>query len=151
MRTTSPGISLRPPFDAHAVDVRAVRGAVILDVDAVAARLEARVALRGEAVALERQVVVVAAADGERGRVDRVGAARLKGARLDDHEPPELARHRLREQHDACWGERIIDSWAAAGRAQPTDDPPDEEIEQDKEGDLEDKEGGFDSNGGERH
>ena len=62
-RTTSPGVEPALARQADAVHERAVRRADVLDVDAVAARLEARVARRGVLVVRQRDVVVAAAAD----------------------------------------------------------------------------------------
>ena len=53
-----PAASLRSRVSRIAVHERAVRRADVLDPDAVAARLEARVPRRGELVAVERDVVV---------------------------------------------------------------------------------------------
>src|SRR4051812_46953814 len=67
----------QPPLarEADAVHEGPVGRAGILDVDAVAARLEARVAGRGEGVAVDRDVVRAAAADRQRRLVDREDGA----------------------------------------------------------------------------
>ena len=135
------------------VDERAVRRADVLDVDAVAARLEAGVVRRGVLVALEREVVVAAAPDASaRSSRSRRRPPRSSAGLCDDDEPAELARERLREERRGLLGREdhrlLRQAQVAGGRA---DDPPDEEVEEDEEGDLEDKERGLDLNRSQRH
>src|SRR5580765_6661517 len=57
--------------DARSVEERAVRRVEVLHPDAVAARLDAGVARGGELVAVEDEVVLTAASDGDRRGADR--------------------------------------------------------------------------------
>ena len=97
--------------EADPVDERAVGRAGVLDVDTVAARLEARVPRRGVLVAVDRDVVRAAAADAQR-RASRSRRPRPPAG-------PGSRRRRCGRARSptgwgsscaACWGERIIDS-----------------------------------------
>ena len=87
-RTTSPLARRRGVVTRGAVDEGAVRRADVLDPDAVAPRLEARVPRGRELVAVERDLVLAAAADRHRQRVDRHLLARVQRGALE---------------HDAAW------------------------------------------------
>src|SRR5207248_8331110 len=72
------------------VQIGAVRGADVLHPDAVAARLDAGVLRRGVVVAVEGDVVLRAAADGQRGRVEHPSFARLERGAADDDQAADV-------------------------------------------------------------
>ena len=125
-----------------AVHEGAVGRADVLDVDAVAARLEARVTRRGVLVALELARRCRRRGRRERGRVDRVTSPWPSAGLCHDDQPAELARDRLRTsmRGDLLRREdhRLLREAQVSCRR--TDDPPDEEVEEDEEGDLEGEE-----------
>src|SRR6266508_1945325 len=136
------GVQLAGPGKPDAVDVGAVRRADVLDPDAVAARLDPRVARRGELIGVEPDVVLPAAADGDPGRVElELGVLVDRGALA--HEEPaharaglgaEAGRGRLVGSEDeALLGEAQV----AARRAH---DAPDEEVEEHEKSGLEEEE-----------
>src|SRR5439155_19562815 len=72
------------------IQIGAVRGADVLYPDAVAARLDAGVLRRGVVVAVEGDVVLRAAADGQRGRVEHPSFARLERGAADDDQAADV-------------------------------------------------------------
>ena len=153
-RTTSPGASLRSRVSADAVHERAVRRADVLDVDAVAPRLEPRVPRRGVLVLRQRDVV-------RRRRAPTVSACESSEStspslerRAREHDEPARARAprgwASRPAAAACCGaedHRLLrQPQVARGRAH---DPPDEEVEQDEERELQDEQRRLDLRRGE--
>src|SRR5581483_6024818 len=136
--------------DANAVHVRAVRRAEVLHPDAVAARLEAHVPRGRELVALEREVVLAAAADGDRRGVDLELIALVEhGALLHDELPAR--RRRGCVGHDRPHDEALLAGLHAHVARDRADDPPDEEVEKDEERDLEREEDLFETRAREDH
>src|SRR5581483_11827807 len=121
--------------DADAVDVRAVRRAEVVDPYAVAARLDADVAGRRVLVAVDRHVVLAAAADRERRRVELELGAAVEDAARRHAEPPGPDRLSDRSAgHRGPEDEALLrQPQVARGGA---DDPPDEGVEEDEERDL---------------
>ena len=129
---------------AGAVHEGAVRGADVLDPDPVAPRLEASVLRRSELVAVERDLVLPAAADLRRASSRPDLLAGVERGALEDDQPgafdgrePE-ARGLRRPMSTLSWAGAPGAGAEVAARA--AHDPPDEEIEQDDEGDLQDQE-----------
>src|SRR6185295_17249474 len=127
------------PVEPYAVQERAVRRAEILNPDAILSRLEARVARRRILVRRDWDVVLVPAADRQLRRVELEALAVLKVRALDDDEAAgDRARSRVhagsrgRSEDEALLGQTKI-------TARRPHDPPDEQVEQDEERDLEDE------------
>ena len=106
--------------DARAVDERAVRRVEVLHPDAVAARLDPRVAGGRELVPVEDEVVLAAAADGDRGGVDGEHRAGLEArAALHDEVHGPALRAAAADPSPAAaaaLGVRIMLSAAGRGR-----------------------------------
>src|SRR5262249_36938020 len=138
---------------ARAVHVRPVRGADVLDPDAVAARLDPRVVRRGELVAFELDVVRGAAPERHRLRVQlealALGEARAahghQRARPGPPRPAEPDGGRMCGDDD-----QALLREAHVARQAP-DDPPDEEVEEHEEADLEDEQDGLNLDRGQHH
>src|SRR5437763_4086790 len=128
------------PRQPDAVQVRAVRRADVLDPDAVLAWLDPRMRRGRVLVGVELDVVLRAAAHGQRRRVELPLLALAERGAREHRELPRLdvrpgvaeARHRARGEHEALLRQRHV----ASGGAH---DPPDEQVEQHQEGDLEDE------------
>ena len=92
--------------DARAVDERAVRRVEILHPDAVAARLDARVARGGELVPVEDEVVLAAAPDGDRSGVERELRALSRLGLRWTTSCTDAARRALATEARGCGGSR---------------------------------------------
>src|SRR5258708_3424904 len=122
------GCGLGGRCDAHAVHEGPVRRAEVAHPDAVTARLDSQMVCRCELVAFDRDVVLAAATDGERGRVERELVAGREDLAVHDDQPARCDRPagEGRAQDEAL----LRQAHVAAGGA---DDPPDEQIEQNAE------------------
>ena len=143
-RTTSPFDEAPRRRHARSVDEGAVRRADVLDPEPVAPRLEASVLRGGELVAVERDLVLAAAADRHGHRVDRNLLAGIERRALDDDQPGalhgcEAEARGLRRPHEHALLRGSIRRRSSEVAARAAHDPPDEEIEEDDEGDLEDQ------------
>src|SRR3954471_24952768 len=130
------------------VQVGALRRTDVLDPHAVAAGFDPRVVGRGVLVAGEVDVVARAAAEQQRRRVEHQLVVLVERRALHHHQAPALDLrlllaepwHRAGREHEAL----LRHAHVARGRAH---DPPDEEVEQDEERELEDEQRLFDRDG----
>ena len=138
--TMSPGASRRGRSTRVAVDEGAVRRAEVVDPDAVAARLDAHVARRGELVAVEGDVVLAAAADRQRRRVELVQLAAAGSTRAAGDDEPRRVRAaaaaRPAPRRRGAGRRMKLSCGRRRSRADGAHDPPDEQVEQDEKGDL---------------
>src|SRR5262249_40184153 len=115
--------------------------------------LHPRVVRRGELVALELDVVRGASPERDRSCVQLEALALAEGRASDGHEraraerrrPAESCGRRLRGADDQA----LLRQPDVARRASP--DPPDEEVEEHEEADLEDEQDGLNLDRGEHH
>src|SRR5436305_1835813 len=128
-------------LEPHPVEVGAVRRAEVLHPDPVLPRLEAGVARRRVLVGSDRDVVLAAAPDRQLRRVELEVLTLVEVRALEDDEAARVrspaARLHARVRRG---GEDEALLRQAQVTARSPDDPPDEEIEQDEERDLEDEE-----------
>src|SRR2546428_4070429 len=141
-RTNADDVALHElarPIDADAVHVRAVRGAEVVHPDPVAPRLDANVPCGRELVLVDRDIVLAAAADRERGRGELVLTAGVEHRAHHDEE-----QSRTDSLFNRPAGNRRPEDEALLRQAQVlrrrANDAPDEEVEQHEEGDLEHEE-----------
>ena len=138
--------------ESDAVDEGAVGRADVLDVEPVAARLEARVAARRVLVLRDRDVVAGAAADTERREVELEHVSLLERWAAGDDEPADVGLGRDRQDRG-----RLVRAQDHGLLRQPqvarggADDAPDEEVEEDEERDLERDQRALDLRRGELH
>src|SRR4029077_15056099 len=119
------------PVDPLAVDEGGVRRAEVVQPDAVTARLESRVVRRRELVAVDRDVVLVAATDSDVRRIELELRALLEHRALDDDKLRLGAARRRRRGRDSRLSEvgrpqdeALLRRLRIAGGG--SDDPPDE-------------------------
>src|SRR4051812_41627224 len=106
--------------------------------NAVAARFDADVPRGGELVAVDRDVVLAAAADRERGRIELVLIPLVEDAACRDHQPARPDRLPDRSaRHRRAKNEALLRQTEVAGRG--ADDPQDKKVEEDQERNLERK------------
>src|SRR5439155_258302 len=126
--------------EPSAVQVRPVRRAEVLDPDAVLSWLEAGMARGGVLVSGDRDVVLIAPADRQLGRVQLEVVSLAQVRACDNNEPSTVqrragrlqARSGRRREDEALLGKPQV---AASG----SHDPPDEDVEEHQERDLEDE------------
>src|SRR5438552_9780570 len=105
-------------------------------------------------VTLEREVVLRPAADRDRGRVERSLLARVERRAADDDEPAGTGHRRVRHSAQLACLRRPEDEALLRQTeilARGSDDAPDEQVEENDEGDLEDEQKLLDRNRGEGH
>ena len=140
-RITSPGASRRGSSSSSPLTYVPFVEPDVGDPDAVAPRLDARVARRGEVVAVERDVVLRsrpivdrARVQGELSPASSAGLARRRAARSRrPWRADQAGRLRLAGRED----EALLRQAEVAARG--PHDPPDEEVEEHEEEDLEDE------------
>ena len=137
------------PLEPRPVEERPVGRTEILDPDTVLPRLEPRVPGGGIFVRGQGDVVLASTTDRQLGRVEVEVHPLLELGALHDDELPRV--NGWRGRCDTAFARRRQDEALlrqAEISTRGANDPPDEEIEKDEEGDLQDQQGRIDGDGG---